>query len=70
MSVLEPTRSRPPVPKEYSGRWIAWNSSATRIIASGDDLASVVKKAQEAGEAQPSFEKIPRTDMRIIGAAR
>ena len=70
MSASQPSLSRPLVPKKFAGQWIAWNSSATKIIASGKDLPSVARKAQAAGEAQPSFEKVPRADVRIIGAAR
>lgn len=67
---MDQNRARPVVPKEYAGRWIAWNAAANKIIASGDDLPTVAKKAQAAGEAHPSFEKVPRADVRIIGAAR
>ena len=63
-------QQRPVVPKEFGGKWMAWNHAATRIIASGDDLQSVAKAAKDAGEAHPSFEKVPRSDVGIIGAAR
>ena len=60
---------RPPVPKEYGGKWIAWNSDATRIIASGASLANCAALAAESGEGDPQFEKVPRPDLRIIRMA-
>ncbi len=64
------TGRRPIVPKEFGGKWIAWNRDNTRIIASADDLEAVACAAKEAGEEHPSFEKVPPADAYIIGAAR
>jgi hypothetical protein len=63
-------RQRPSVPKEFGGKWIAWNSNATRIIASGETLEDCAAAAAQSGEANPQFEKVPRPDVRIIGMAR
>ena len=66
------TEQRKPtvVPKELGGHWVAWNSDASAIIASGPDLKSVMADAETTGEAEPSFEKIPSPDVRLIGALR
>ena len=61
---------RPSVPKEYGGKWIAWNSNATRIIASADTLKNCAASVAEAGESDAQFEKVPSPDVRIIGLAR
>jgi hypothetical protein len=60
----------PAVPKELAGKWIAWDHEGTTIVASGETLSVVREAAERAGESQPRFEKVPRADVRIIGAAR
>jgi hypothetical protein len=65
-----PPRQRPTVPKEYGGKWIAWNANASRIIASGDSLKHCALSATAVGEANPQFENVPRPGVRIIGIAR
>ena len=60
----------PVVPIEYGGRWIAWDFAGTRIVAVGDDLAEVERAARQAGEDRPRLEKVPRSDVRIVGGAR
>jgi len=64
------TQEVPIVPKDFAGMWIAWNANATEIIASGPDLETVRQDAEEAGEANPSFEKVPPAEARIVGAIR
>lgn len=54
------------VRKELAGMWIAWNSTGTSIIASGDSLAEVMRLAEHCGEARPSFEKAPPMRMRVL----
>jgi hypothetical protein len=61
---------RQAVPKELGGKWIAWSSNGTRIVAHGDTLDECEKAAAKAGERDPSFEKTPRPEVRIIGARR
>jgi hypothetical protein len=63
-------KTPPVVPKEFGGQWVAWNSDASAIIANGPDLKTVMTDAQKTGEAEPSFEKIPSPDVRLIGALR
>ena len=60
----------PIVPKEHGGKWIAWNCDGTRISASGETLQQCEREASQKGEREPRFEKVPRSDVRIIGAAR
>jgi hypothetical protein len=61
---------RQTVPAELGGKWIAWSSDDTRIVAYGDTLDECEHAAEKAGEKAPSFEKTPRPDVRIIGARR
>jgi hypothetical protein len=63
-------RQRPSVPREYGGRWIAWNADATRIIASGETLKQCAAEAAKVGEAEAQFEKVPRAEVRIVGMTR
>jgi hypothetical protein len=59
--------NHPTVPKEFAGKWIAWNHSMTRIVASGDDPADVLQAAKIAGEPNPILGKSPRANVRMIG---
>jgi Family of unknown function (DUF5678) len=52
--------SMPRVSREYVGKWIAWNSQHTRIIASGATFAEVQRAAEATGEPNPIFAKAPR----------
>jgi hypothetical protein len=58
----------PTVPKEYAGKWIAWDHAMTRIVASGNSLAEVMDAAKKAGETDPVLSKVPPADVRLIGA--
>jgi hypothetical protein len=61
-------RDEPPiVPIEYSGLWIAWDQAQTKIIASGKTFAEVKRAAEKAGECDPLFDKVPRSDVRFVG---
>ena len=56
------------ITKEYAGKWIAWNSAGTRIIASARTLAEAKTAAEKLGEPKPVFEKVPRANTPFIGA--
>jgi hypothetical protein len=56
-------------PKELHGKLVAWDSAHKRIVASGSTYREVKKAAQEAGEGDPIFEQIPKSDERFIGSA-
>lgn len=62
--------SMPRVPKEYSGKWIAWDFNRTRIVASGTSLEEAKQAAQAAGEIRPILAKVPRADVRFLGGRR
>lgn len=66
----EAPRVTPIVPREYGGKWIAWNHAGTKILAAADDLHIAEASARKAGEARPRMEKVPRSDARIVGGAR
>ncbi len=61
---------RPVVPIEFAGKWIAWTLDGSCIVAHGETLEECEQAALRAGETDPRFEKTPRADVRIIGAAR
>jgi hypothetical protein len=60
----------PVVPREYGGKWIAWNHEGTRILAAADDLHTAEAQAQKTGEDRPRLERVPRSEVRIVGGAR
>jgi hypothetical protein len=60
----------PAVPKEFAGRWIAWNRARTAIIASGRTLDEARRAAESAGEPAPILAKAPRADVRFLGGVR
>jgi hypothetical protein len=64
------TPTVPLVPREYGGKWIAWNFEGTRILASGSDLSSVEATARKTGENRPRLERVPRANVRIVGGIR
>ena len=41
---------RKTVPAELGGKWIAWSSNGTRIVAHGETLDECEKAAEKAGE--------------------
>ena len=57
----------PPVPKEYAGKWIAWNWERTTIIASGAARADVRKAALATGEQRPIIDKVPDPNRIFLG---
>jgi hypothetical protein len=63
-------QKREPVPAELGGKWIAWSADGLRIVAYGETLDECELAAEKAGEKDPSFERTPRADARIIGYRR
>lgn len=55
------------VPIEFSGKWVAWNSDHSRIVAHSDDVHELWRIALDHQIADPVFEKIPRADARFVG---
>jgi hypothetical protein len=62
-----PDIKHPTVPKEYAGKWIAWDHEMTRIVASGNSLVEAMQAAKTVGEADPVIGKVPRANVRLIG---
>jgi hypothetical protein len=60
-------KQRPVVPEEFAGKWIAWSSDASRIIASGDSLKETIAAAESAGEPDPAYEWVPPANVRLVG---
>lgn len=61
---------RQPVPVELGGKWLAWSADGLRIVAHGDTLDECELAAEKAGEKDPSFERTPRANVRIVGFRR
>lgn len=57
----------PTVPIEYAGKWIAWDHTMTKIVASGRTPAEVLEAAKKAGESHPILGKSPPAHVRMIG---
>lgn len=67
---VQPEMQIPVVPIEYAGKWIAWDSHRTKIVASGLTLVEAKDAANTSGESQPILAKAPRADVRVIGGKR
>ena len=57
----------PSVPKEYAGKWIAWNWQRTQIIASGVTRQEVRRSALATGEPRPILDKVPDSNCNFLG---
>lgn len=60
-------KSADAVPVEYSGKWVAWNSSHSRIVAQSTTVTELWDIVKEQRIENPVFEKIPRSDARLVG---
>jgi hypothetical protein len=56
------------VPAEYSGKWVAWNSDHSQIVASADRLSELWQQVHDQRIDDPVYEKVPRSDVRFVGA--
>jgi hypothetical protein len=52
-------RNPPRVPRELSGKWVAWDRGQTRIIGSGDTFEEAKEAAVAAGESAILMARIP-----------
>jgi hypothetical protein len=52
-------RSQPTVPRELSGKWVAWDRDQTRIIGSGDTFEEAKEAAVAAGESAIFMARVP-----------
>ncbi len=55
----------PPVPFEYSGKWIAWSADHLRIVAHDDSLPALWAAVRAAQVEDPVFEKVPNPGPRF-----
>lgn len=60
-------RTIPAIPVEFSGKWIAWNSDHSRIVAQADDLQTLWQFVRESNIEDPVFERVPLADVRFVG---
>ena len=61
------TQSVGAVAAEYSGKWVAWNSDHSRIVACGDSITTLWQVVRDQCINDPVFEKVPRSDVRFVG---
>jgi hypothetical protein len=54
--------SSTPVPIEYLGKWVAWSSDHSLIVAHGDSLQAVWKAVRDQNVINPIFEKFPQVN--------
>lgn len=54
------SHTAPVVPLEYAGQWVGWTKDLKRIVAHGKTLEEVAQVAEQAGERDIVFEKVPR----------
>jgi hypothetical protein len=67
MNSQRPLPEPEPVDAKYGGKWIAWDDSATRIVASGESLQIVREQALNAGVKLPGLEFVPPSDRAFVG---
>lgn len=51
---------------ELCGKWVAWSSDHSRIVAHADSMQALWQIVREVGIQDPVFEKVPRADVRYI----
>lgn len=56
------------VPAELGGKWVAWNSEHTHIVAHAETLQLLWDAVHEMQINDPVFEKVPLADVRFVGA--
>ncbi len=54
--------------KDYKGQWVALKDDETTVIASGNKLPEVIRKATDKGYDKPILTKVPKKDMTYIGS--
>jgi hypothetical protein len=69
MTEQQPVKPPPIVPKEYAGKWIAWDERQTHIIASGRTYDEAYQAAIATGETNPLLAKAPPADVRFVGGS-
>ena len=46
--------------KKYSNKWVALKPDTSKVIASGNSLGGVIKKARESGISDPVITRVPK----------
>lgn len=57
------------IPAKFRGKWIAWDANHTTVVASGESLSEVRKKAIKKGEPKPWMYKVPEENEFYGGGA-
>jgi hypothetical protein len=56
------------VPIEYAGKWVAWKKDHSEILAHSDTIQELWQIVRDLHIEEPVFEKVPRSDIRFVGA--
>lgn len=56
------------IPRRYSGQWVAWDQSRTRIVARGRSFREVFEATRAAGRRDVAYMKVPEADVRFVGS--
>jgi hypothetical protein len=64
--IADPGRSSA-TPREFGGKWVAWNAEHTRVVAHAETLQELWKIVQKGQIEDPVFEKVPRANVRFVG---
>ncbi|HVW01073.1 MAG TPA: hypothetical protein VHB77_12060 [Planctomycetaceae bacterium] len=55
-------------PLELCGKWVAWSSDHSRIVAHANSMQELWQIVRAQGVVDPVFEKVPRAGVRWLGA--
>jgi hypothetical protein len=56
-----------PVPLEYAGKWVAWSSDHSQVVAHCDSIEELWRLVRERKISDPIYEKVPHSDVRFVG---
>ena len=66
MRIMRPL-DRTAMAKKYKGKWVALQADRKTVVASGKNVADVLRLAQDKGVKMPIITRMPRLPMRFIG---
>lgn len=56
-----------PVPVELAGKWVAWSSDHSHVVAYSETLPALWKLVEHLHIEDPVFEKVPQADVCFVG---
>jgi hypothetical protein len=58
----------PVIPRKYSGQWVAWDRSRTRIVAQERSFREEFEATRVADRRDVAYMKVPEVDVRFVGS--